>query len=272
MHNVNMYAGVLHRSISEGHILVQEQGSVHLQVEALNIINVTRLLSELTWYHNETAILPGRDERITFSTDNKTLTIANFSSADAGVYKAQFNKISVQPYNQSCNDKLIPLLRSYPILAPAVYCVNVNPCTSENSTALQLQRVNVRQLNFNLSDGLMLVADGIAINNEELEHLSFNWYRNGRSIYTPYDNSVVQRQYPTISQELEITDSEVAYEETGRYEVALTITMNDPESTCRAHYGQFLAPYRSYRYGKVVPLSWGYIDINYYKSKHLCLC
>ena len=267
-----MHAGVLQRSIIDEHIQVQEQSSAHLQVETLNIINVTRLLAELTWYHNGTAIIPGQDERITFNTDNKTLTIANFSSTDAGVYKAQFNKISVQPYNQNCNDKLIPLLRSYPILAPAVYCVNVNPCTSEDSTALQLQRVSVHQLNFNLSNGLVLVADGIANSTEELEHLSFEWYRNGKYIYTPDYGSIVQRQYPTVSQELEITDSEVVYEETGRYEVALTIIVNDPESTCQAHYGQFLAPYRSYRYGKVVPLFWGYIDINYYKSKHLCLC
>ena len=72
-----------------------------------------------------------------------------------------------------------------------------------------------------------------------------------------------------------LTYSEVAYEETGRYEVALTIIVNDPESTCQAHYGQFLAPYITYRSRYTpnknyeVPLSWGYTDVSYYKSKYL---
>ena len=239
----------------------------------LNVINVTRLLSELTWYHNGSVIPPGQDERITFSTNKKTLTITNFSSADAGVYKVQFNKISVQYYNQTCNDKLISLLRGYPILAPAVYCVNVN-CTGQDSMTMQIQRVNVRRLNFNLSDGLMLVADGIANTPEELKHLSLKWYRNGYDItYTHrYYNSIVQRQYPKVSQEVGIS-AEVSYEDTGRYEVALTIIVNDRESICQAYYGNFLAPYSRIRYSYSnhkkyeVPLSWGYIDVSYYKGK-----
>ena len=269
-----LYAGVLQRSISEGRIQVEEQGSVHLQVEALNIINVTRLLSELTWYHDETVVLPGRDERITFSTDNKTLTIANFSSADAGVYKAQFNKIAAQPYNQSCNDKLIPLLRSNPILAPAVYCVNMNSCS-----ALQVdQRVSVRQLNFDLSNGLSLVAEGVANSREEFEQLSLTWYRNGGPGRIGGDFlDVIRRHYPTISQEFEIADSDVAYGETGRYEVALTVNLNDylgdPELTCQTLYNsQFLVPYENtYTSIYTLPLSWGFIDVNYYKSKHQIL-
>jgi hypothetical protein len=217
---------------------------------------------------------PGEDnQRITISADKKTLTITNFSSADAGVYKVQFNKIDTQPYNQTCSDELISLLRGYPILAPAVYCVNVNSCTSEDPRTMQIQRVNVRRLNFNLGDGLVLVADGMANSAEEFEHLSLRWYRNGRyiSVTSSYFKLIIrQRQYPTVSQELR---SEVAYEKTGRYEVALTV---NPDSNCRAHFGQLLAPYcKSCRYGYSteeiyeVPVSWGYVDVSYYKSKHL---
>ena len=218
----------------------------------------------MTWYHNGSVILPSRDERITFSNNNKTLLINNFSSADAGVYKAQFNRIDVQPYNQNCNDKLVSLLRSYPTLAPAVYHVNVNSSTNDD---LQVRRVNVQQLNFDLSDGLSLLADGISSSCEEFEHLSLRWYRNGgyfRSLY-----SVVKRQYPTISQELEIVDSEVVYKNTGRYEVALVINLvqylGESESICRASYSQLqvLAPYAIY---KELPLSWGFIDVNYHKG------
>ena len=132
---------MLQRSINEDHIQVQEQGSVHIQVEMLNI-NVTRLLSELTWYHNGAVIVPDQDERIILSNDNKTLTVNNFTSADAGVYRAQFSQISVEPYNQSCNDKLIPLLRNYPIFAPAIYCIGVNSCTYNDS--MSLLRVSVQ--------------------------------------------------------------------------------------------------------------------------------
>ena len=263
-------AGVLQRSVSEGHIQVQEQGSVWLQVEPLNITNITQLLSELTWYHNGSVIPPGgRDERITFSTDNRTLMIANFSSADAGVYKAQFNQISVQPYNQSCNDKLIPLLRSHPVLAPAVFCVNVNSCS-----ALQFdQRVSLRRLGFNLSAGLSLVANGIANSREELEHLSLMWYRNGGGVSWSDFLDVVRRRYPTISQEFEIADSKVNYTDTGRYEVAMTVNLNeylgDPESSCPALYNsQILLPFlNTYTSIYTLPLSWGFIDVTYYESK-----
>ena len=253
---------------------------MRLQVETPNITNVTRLLSELTWYHNGTIMLSDPDpddQRITFSDDKKTLTISNFSSTDAGVYKVQFNKIDVQPYNQTCNDELISLLRGYPILAPAVYCINVKSCIAEDNKTQQVQRVDVSRLNFNLSDGLTLVADGIANNAEEFEHLSLKWYRNGRYIYFRnfnYQFSIQQRQYPTVSQELKVTTnylkSEIIYEETGRYEVALTIYIYDPDSKCQAYYGQILAPYgaRYRHYDYEVPLSWGYIDVSYYKSKH----
>ena len=177
-----MLVALLQRSNTDEHIEVEEEGSVRLQVETPNLTNVTRLLSELTWYHNGTVMLPDpdqEDQRITFSDDKRTLTIFNFSSTDAGVYKVQFNKIDVQPYNQTCNNELISLLRGYPILAPAVYCINVNPCTSEDSVTQQVQRINVSRLNFNLSDGLMLVANGMANNAEEFERLSLKWYRNG---------------------------------------------------------------------------------------------
>jgi hypothetical protein len=219
---------------------------------------------------------PSEDKRIAFSADKKTLIIANISSADAGVYKVQFNRIDVHPYNQTCNDELISLLRGYPILAPVVYCVNVYPCTSEDPTTLQVQRVNVHRLNFNLSDGLVLLADGIAYSAEELEHLSFRLYRNGRYVHIPqyYYDSIIQRHYPMISQKLQVTRSEVVYEETGRYEVAL-ITIHDHEYNCQAYYDQLLTPYcrTCSRYSAEkkydVPLSWAYIDVSYYKSKHL---
>jgi hypothetical protein len=274
-----LLVALLQRSVIDEYIQVEEQDSLRLQVETPNITNVTTLLSELMWYHNGTVILPGPSEDnqgITFSADKKILTIANFSSADAGVYKVQFNRIDVHPYNQTCNDELISLLRGYPILAPAVYCVNVNPCTSEDPT---IQRVKVRRLNFNVSDGLTLVANGMANSAEEFEHLSIKWYRNGRHFsypnfyYTSYGIKQ-QRQYPTIGQELRLFESEIAYEETGRYEAALTI---NSDSNCRAHFGQLLAPYcrpGCYRYSLTqdnyeVPRSWGYIDVSYYKSKHL---
>ena len=169
----------------------------------------------------------------------------------------------MQPHNQTCNDELISLLRGYPILAPAVYCVNVNPCTSEDPTNQQVQRVSVRRLNFNLRDGLTLVADGLANSAEELKHLYLKWYRNGEYIFYTYFYYyrliLRQWQYPIISQELQAISSEVGYEYTGRYEVALTIKsyVYDPDSNCQAYYDQLIAPY-AFRYRKPeVPLSWG---------------
>ena len=146
---------MLKRSISEERIEAREQDSVHLQVETTNFAALS-LLSELTWYHNGSVILPDHDGRITFSNNNKTLIIAAFTPADAGVYKAQFNRLSVQPYNQSCNEDFTLLLRSYPVLAPAIYCVNVNFCP-DDAVALQFQRIIIQRQN--ILGGESLFAD-----------------------------------------------------------------------------------------------------------------
>ena len=69
--DIYIYTAVLKRSISEEYIEAQKQGSVHLQVETTNFAALS-LLSELTWYHNGSIILPDQDGRITFSNDNKT--------------------------------------------------------------------------------------------------------------------------------------------------------------------------------------------------------
>ena len=240
---------MLKRAISEKHINVWEQDSLHLQVETTNITALS-LLSELIWYHNGSVILPDQDGRISFSNNNKTLTIASFSSGDAGIYKAQFNRISVQPYNQSCNEMFTQLLRSYPILAPAVYCVNVNSC-ADDALALQIQGVTIRRQN--TVGGEMLVAELTGSGYEEFEpYLSYQWYING------YYAAPI------------LIDSNITYEETGRYEATFNFDINqfiygggDTSRTCRAFYrSQLLRPYSK------LPLSWGFIDIPYYKSKH----
>ena len=100
----------------------------------------------------------------------------------------------------------------------------------------------------NISDagGLSLETVGIAstISREEFEHLSLRWYVNGgiQGRFVEYE----WRQYPTIGQRLMLTDpdSEVPYEFTGRYEMALTVNLNeylgDPDSTCQALYNSHL--------------------------------
>lgn len=185
------------------------------------------------------------------------LTIATFTPADAGVYKAQFNRISVQPYNQSCNEKFVQLLRNYPVLAPAVYCVSVNSCRDDAVTvALQFEGVTIRRQN--VLGGELLFAEETGSGHEEFElYLNFQWYRNGDSI-------------SRVSEVL--INSSISYEATGRYEAALIFNfiqylygLGDAYvHSCQALYrSQLLAPYI---YG--LPLSWGFTDIVYYRSKH----
>ena len=227
---------------------------MHLQVETTSFASL-KLLSELTWYHNGSVILPDRDGRVTFSDDNKTLTIATFTPADAGLYKAQFNRLSVQPYNQSCNENFTQLLRNYPVFAPAIYCINVNSCP-DDAVALQFQRVSIRRQN--ILSGESLFAEVTGSDHEEFEQfLYLQWYRSGD--YITSRNSGV-----------EINSSIITYEATERYEALLSFDLrryrySNAYEHCQAFYrSQLIAPYTY----AGLPISWGFTDVIYYRSKH----
>jgi len=103
------------------------QEVVTLQVNITSTTTFTRdYLRLLTWYHNGVEIVPTSGGTISLSSDNTTLTIANTSASDAGVYHAEFAGLSLYPFNELCEMETLAILRHYPILFPIVFKVYVS--------------------------------------------------------------------------------------------------------------------------------------------------
>ena len=249
---------------------VHEHDTIQLQVLPLSI-NIVPFLLKLTWYHNESIIVPSVEPRYTLSNKNKTLMITNFMSTDAGVYKAQFNQLFVYPFNEYCEENVLSLLRYLPVLKPAVFCVNMGRHCSEEDMGIQLRTISVETLH-SASQGTLhnikLRAFGRVFNSKELQHSSIRWYRNGYAVST-YFLSTLQKHDNnfSLSQELEIPNA--AYEDSGRYEVLLRINiysfLRDP--TCQPYYNGFVSSYLT----SYITLAKGYVDISYYKGMFICI-
>ena len=47
----------------------------------------------------------------------------NSTVADSGVYEARFDGLLIHPYSRFCEEAVLDLLRHYPVLKPAIFCV-----------------------------------------------------------------------------------------------------------------------------------------------------
>ena len=261
--------GVLRRSTNvsdSAQIQVHQEQDISLQVETLDI-DIAKYLLELTWYHNGSVIVPHHDARVTLSNNNKTLTITNFTRADAGMYKAQFNQLFVHPYNENCKDKLLSLLKNHPVLKPVVFCVNMESDCSDNELQ-STETVSVLNENTNFQGtfrSLTLEAVGMVYNSKLLKHSSFQWYRSGSRVTSSL--STLQRHNSNLSLSQRLQQFNTSYEHSGRYEVLLIIDMSTylRDSTCQPYYDRFVSPYL----GTYVTLAKGYTDVGYHKGNEL---
>ena len=216
--------------------------NITLQVDTVDQ-NVAKSLLELTWYHNDTLLMPGQDARISLRDNNKTLMVTNFTSTYAGVYKAQFNQLFVHPYKEECKNELLSLLRSHHTLKPAVFCVNIKDCSeseeAQNRVTISVQNSNIRGM---LPQNLSFKAEGIVSNSRILKHALFIWYRSGSRISPSISSR--QRHYNNLSFSEEFTLVNTSYEHTGRYEVRLQLGASYfRESGCQSYYDRFVVPY-----------------------------
>ena len=247
-------------------IQIHEQENISLHVETLNT-GFTKLLLELTWYHNGSVIVPDHDARVTLSNNNKTLTITNFTTADAGVYKVQFNQLLIHPYNKDCKDNILSFLRGHPLLKPAVFCVNYmgSDCFefSDKTSSRQIL-VQSKDLSFQGTlNSLSLKADGLVHSVKELTHSSFRWYLSGYR--TTSSLSSLQKHYQSLSQSLQLFN--ISYERFGRYEVLFIINLYTylRDSVCQPYYNSLVSSYLP----RYLPLAAGYVDIDSDRGIHL---
>ena len=249
-----------------------EQRNITLQVNTSDH-SVVDILLGLTWYHNGTKIVSGDDPSLIQSNANKTLTISNYSSSYSGIYKAQFDQLFVQPFDETCKNEILSLTRHYPILKPVIFCINMDCDCSDSNVETPVLKISIRSVNFSLSgtfNNLTLEAKATVLSRKELEHSSIYWYRNGIRITSTSLLSTLQRRYNTLSLSQTFQQFNMTYEHSGRYEVQLRINMNtylqagDP--TCLPYYNIFVSRY----FGSTIILAKAYIDMDYYKSKSAC--
>ena len=246
-------------------IHVRERGIVQLQTVPLKITALNGLLN-LTWYHNGSVMGPNYSPRHTFSNRNKTVTITNFISADAGIYQAQFNQLFVHPFDEDCKDKVLSLLRNHPILKPVVFCVNMKESCLDIVLKAQKREISVDSIYSSSERSLnnfILMASGTLLSNKELQHASIWWYRNGQHVTS--DLLTLKKNYNSLSirQKLQVIDGD--YEHSGRYEVLLKIDMLTylRDSSCQPYYDRFVSQYLT----RYMTLAKGYADIYYYRGK-----
>ena len=239
--------------------------NVTLQVDTVDHY-VVKLLLKLTWYHNDTLLMPEQDPRVSLSDDNKTLMVGNFTSIYAGVYKAQFNQLLVHPYNEACNNELLSLMRSHHILKPAIFCVNIKDCSNseeaQNRVAVSIQNSNTQGM---LPQNLSFKAVGIVSNRKILKYSLFVWYSSGSRI-SPSISSP-QKHYNNLSFSEEFNLVNTSYKHTGRYEVWLRLnTSYFQEFGCQRSYYGFMFFYLI----SPLTIARGYTDVYYYRGIRKC--
>ena len=235
-----------------------------LQVDTINH-DVVKSLLDLTWYHNDTLLVPGQDTRVSLSRDNKTLMITDFTSTYAGIYKAQFNQLFVHPYNEDCKNEFLSLMRNHHILKPAIFCVNIkeNDCSDrevpQNQVSLSLQNSSIQGA---LPQNLSLKVIGVVSNSKILKHSLFAWYRSGQQL--AITSSSRPKHYNNLSFSDEFHLSNTSYEHTGRYEVLLRLGLRTyfEDCGCRSYYDRFVAPYLH----PWMTIAKEYTDIYYYRG------
>ena len=87
----------------------------------VNIIStiILNYLRELNWYHNGNKI--SNSSKYSITNDNKTLFINSITDKDFGEYSVSFDGLRLYHYDKDCEQKILQVLRSYPVLRPLVF-------------------------------------------------------------------------------------------------------------------------------------------------------
>ena len=116
----NIHLGLQHPVVKYPTI----ESTVNLTVDITNNV-ITDYLHELNWYHNDQQIV-NTYNKYSITNDNKTLIITNITKEDVGEYSVKFDGLRLYHYNRDCEQKVLQLLRHYPVLSPAAFYVSVN--------------------------------------------------------------------------------------------------------------------------------------------------
>ena len=261
-----LLAGLLQHKSNFTTLQTRQQETVKLQIAITNA-DVARYLLLLIWYHNGSVIIP--DERVTLSDQKKALTIANFTTSDAGVYKVQFNELFVHPHNGYCKEQLLSFLRNHPMLKPVVFCVNMGTDCPKDEISTGSRKIILRSVDTSFKMfGISLEAVGFVHSRKELQHSFFRWYRNG--VYLT-SSSPLLRHYQGLKLVQGLKESNATYDHSGRYEVQLNINVTAYLGTdCQPYYLNVNQGYGNYPFPTrdIIVVAREFIDIDYYRGNN----
>ena len=107
---------------------IQYDSSIDSFIRILTI-NITETgiigyLLELNWYYNGNKI--SNSSKYIINNGNKTLVINNITDEDIGEYSVRFDGLRLYHYNKRCEDRLLQLLRSYPVLSLLSFSLSID--------------------------------------------------------------------------------------------------------------------------------------------------
>ncbi|XP_019851371.1 PREDICTED: scavenger receptor cysteine-rich domain superfamily protein-like isoform X2 [Amphimedon queenslandica] len=191
--------GMGHTVISVKGLLQSSDTSIQLNSEngfvgtlTVNITDttITEYLLELNWYYNGSKI--SNSSKHLINNGNKTLVINNITDEDIGEYSVRFDLLRLYHYNKDCQNKILQLLRGYPVLSPLSFIMVPNGIyVNEDSTPNFLKGFVVFN---NESPQIALTSD----NNEgsvSLYHNGILLLSNGTYNYTIIHPSITDSGY-----------------------------------------------------------------------------
>ena len=120
---LSIIPGLLQSSSADIHNSIGNSKIGNLTVNIMNTV-ITDYLRELNWYHNGNKI--SNSSKYSITNDNKTLVINNITNENFGEYSVRFDGLRLYHYNKECEEKIVQILRSYPVLSPVTFTVTSN--------------------------------------------------------------------------------------------------------------------------------------------------
>ena len=237
---------------------------------------VTEYLRELNWYYNGNKI--SNSSKHLINNGNKTLVINNITDEDTGEYSVRFDGLRLYHYNKKCEDKIVQILRGFPVLRPLNFIVSFNG----NKHTIKLDYYNFLGIHINENSPPVIYTDVITgFSNESSSVTLTNYfkeysnegsvslYHNGNLLFSRVTSGILESSsnphYNYTINHPSITDS-------GYYEFQFVLNPYSVLSSlnCPSSYQNFLT-YSTFLGMNGIPLDHSVQKLEYYGQYYVLI-
>ena len=209
-----------------------------LGILTVNIIEttITEYLLELNWYYNGNKI--SNSSKYIINNGNKTLVINNITDEDIGEYSVRFDLLRLYHYNKDCQNKILQLLRGYPVLSPLSFIIVPNGKISFMPYCFKLYFIGIH---VNEDSPSNFFSSGFVVFNNEFTKITLTSDSNEGSVLL-YHNGNLLLSNGTFDPYYNYTINHPMITDSGYYEFQSVL---DPSSVlsslnCPSSYQSFL--------------------------------